>query len=131
MYCFFFLFLWNWKSACEKGKEERNDGVPILPNTTTKVTPCFKSSFIPQDAIKISRKPPPTVQQWQDCWCPNPTKSQSPRPYRYPGKISRKSHYPEERGDQEQKDERQSSSRNASNEVSAPCKFFAFPSPSI
>jgi hypothetical protein len=39
MYCFFFLFLWNWKSAYEKGKEEWNDGVPILPNTTAKVTP--------------------------------------------------------------------------------------------
>jgi hypothetical protein len=53
----------------------------------------FQPTFLHRHEVSSRpRKPPPTVQQWQDCWCPNPTKTQSPRPYHYPGKIRSKSH---------------------------------------
>jgi len=53
----------------------------------------FQPNFLHRHEVSSRpRKPPPTVQRWQDCWCPNPTKTQSPRPYHYPGKIRSKSH---------------------------------------
>jgi len=51
-----------------------------------------------EQTIDAWRKPLPTVRQWQDCWCPHPTKTRSLKPYPHedqcPGKITINLRYP-------------------------------------
>ena len=89
----FFFFLWSWNFACKEGKEGRNEGVPTLPENTPKLTPCSRFSFVPHDSIKTPRKPPPTIRHGWDCWCPNTTETQCPRPYHGPGEINSRQPY--------------------------------------